>query len=712
MPEVRRSFCRFCHANCAMLITIEDGRVSRVAGDPDDPVFGGYTCIKGRQLPEAHHGPERLLSSRKRGAAGFEDITTESALDQVAEQLKAIVDEHGPHAVAIYGGTYAFQNSAGVASVLAFAQGLGSRNVYTSVTLDQPAKVYTALQYGSWQGGMHTFADADVAFFVGNNPIVSHYGPPGGLPPFSPSRRLRDALAGGLKLIVADPRESDVASLAHIYLPVRPGEDPALLAGIVHVILAEQLHDLAFAQAHVDGIDDLRRAVAPFDPATAADRAGVEKGALIAAARMFATASKGVVSTGTGPEMAGNGTLTQYLVSSLNILCGRFCREGELSSVPRVFTPATPRRAQVGAPMTPYGPGFPASRFRGLTHLGSEMPCNVLADEILEPGEGQVRALICVGGNPVVAFPDQDKMVAALASLDLLVCVDVREQSETARRADFILAPKMCLEREDISNLSEWWYEIPYARYTEAMIPAPGDLQDEWELLWGLARRIGSPMPLAGGPCPMDERPTKEQFLDMMVSGSPAQPSRVRRDTVDGQAVIYPELHPVVQPPQDGPQARFDLAAGAMPAQLLAYAAARPASEGFPLRLVSRRSRHRFNSTGHGLSALRAKRTTNPAFMHPGDMARVPCADGDVVRIRSKVGEVVAVARASPDLREGVISMAHAFGGPDVTAADVRDRGGSTNRLVSETVDFDPVTGQSLQSAIPVAVTPVAVPPA
>ena len=705
MPEFRRTFCRFCHANCAMLATIEHGQVVKVAGDPDDPVFGGYTCIKGRQLPEAHHGPQRLLSCRKRQGDGFVDIGTETALDQIGAQLRAIIAEHGPHAVAIYGGTYAFQNSAGVGSVLAFAQGLGTRNVYTSVTLDQPAKVYTALQYGSWQGGMHTFADADVAFFVGNNPIVSHYGPPGGLPPFSPSRRLRDALDRGLKLIVADPRTSDVAALADIHLPVRPGEDPALLAGMLHVILAEQLYDLAFVQAHVDGLDALVHAVAPFDPATAAARAGVDRDALVAAARMFARGRKGVVSTGTGPEMAGNGTLTQYLVSSLNIVCGRFCREGEKSSVPRVFTPQGPRRAQVSAPMQPWGPGFPASRFRGLTHLGMEMPCNVLADEMLEPGEGQVRALVCIGGNPVVAFPDQDKMVRALSGLDLLVSIDVREGSETARRSDYILAPKMCLEREDISNLSEWWYEIPYARYTEAVIPGPGDLQEEWELLWGLARRIGSGMPLAGGPCPMDERPDKATFLDLMVAGSPAVPSKVRRDTVDDRAVIYPDLHPVVEPADPATAARFDLAGGGMPARLRAYARADAAAAGFGLRLVSRRSRHRFNSTGHALSALRAKRQTNPAFMHPDDMARVPCADGDVVRIRSKVGEVVAVARAEPGLRPGVVSMAHAFGAPDVTAADVHERGGSTNRLVSETVDFDPVTGQSLQSAIPVAIT-------
>lgn len=706
MPEVRRSFCRFCHANCAMLITIDEGRVTKVAGDPNDPVFGGYTCIKGRQLAEAHHGPQRLTVSQKRVDGAFQNIAMETALDEIGAKLSAIIAEHGPHAVAIYGGTYAFQNSAGVGSAMSFAQGLGTRNIYTSVTLDQPAKVYTTMQYGSWMGGMHTFADADVAFFIGNNPIVSHYGPPGGLPPFSPSRRLRDAIDGGLKLIVADPRESDVAALAHIHLPVRPGEDPAMLAGIIHIILSEGLTDTAFVQQYVDGLDELRRAVAGFTPDVAAARAGVEESQLIAAARMFAKGTKGVVSTGTGPEMAGNGTLTQYLVSSLNIICGRFCREGEQSSIPRVFTPVTPRRAQVAPPMTPYGEGFPASRIRGLTHLGMEMPCNVLADEMLTPGEGQIRALIVIGGNPLVAFPDQDKMARALDGLDLLVSIDVNAESATAKRADYILAPKMCLEREDISNLSEWWYEIPYARYTEAMIEAPGDLIEEWEMLWELGHRIGTGMPLAGGACPMDARPTKEAFLDLMVAGCTVAPSRVRSDTQDGKAVIYADLHPVVEAGDPDAPARFNLGAGGLPDRLVAYGAADQPTPEYPWRMVSRRSRHRFNSTGQNLPALRAKRTTNPAFLHPDDLALIPCHDGDSVRIRSAAGEVVAVARAAENMRPGVVSMAHAFGGPDIGPDAVHEHGASTNRLVSESVSYDPITGQSLQSAIPVSITP------
>ena len=697
-----KTFCRFCHANCAMLADVEDGRVTAVRGDPDDPVFGGYTCIKGRQLVEAHYAPERLLSCQKRMADGsWTSLGSEAALDEIADKLRAIIDEHGPHAVAINAGSYAFQNSAGVATATAFAQGLGTRNMYTSVTLDQPAKVYTTMRFGYWEAGMHSFDTADVCFMIGNNPIVSHYAPPGSLPPFSPSRRLRDAKARGLKLIVADPRESDVARLADVYLPVLPGTDSAMLAGMLNVIINEALYDQNFVGAHVDGFEDLKEAVAAFPPDVAARKSGVEPDQLVKAARMFAGAQRGIAAAGTGSEMSGEGTLVAYLISALNIICARFCQEGELSSIPRVFTAVSPRRAQVGAPVALFGEGFPKARFRGLTHLGTEMPCNVLADEILTPGEGQIRALINIGGNPIVAFPDQDKIAAALDSLELLVSIDVM-MAQTAKRSHYVLAPKMCLERDDISNLSEWWYEVPYARYTKAVVDAPDGLMDEYEMLWGLAKRLGFALPLAGGPCPTDQLPDKARYLDLMTAGCLIAPSKVRDDSIDGAAVIYTDMHPKVEAPDPSVAGRFNLAAGDMPAMLLRSADRAASREGYSFLLVTRRTRSRFNSTGGHLPALKAKRTTNPAHLHPDDLARLGISEGDLVRIESAAGTIVSVAEASSAVRPGIVSIAHAYGdvgsGPD----SVRAQGVSTNRLVRETHDYDPITGQSLQSAIPV----------
>ncbi len=703
--QTHKTFCRFCHANCAMLVDVEDGKVTGVRGDPEDPEFGGYTCIKGRQLPESHNSPDRLIHSLVRRDGEFVETPMMDALGHVGDRLKDIIAKHGPHSVAVFFGSGGFQNSSGMAAALALCQAIGTRNFYTSVTLDQPAKVYTTARYGKWMGGPNTFREADVTFLIGNNPVVSHYSPTGGIPPFSPSRRLRDRQREGMKLIVADPRESDVALLADIYLPVKPGEDPALLAGMLNIILEEELYDRNFVSAHVDGLEELKLAVAHFTPDVAAERAGVDKDQLVAAARMFAKAGKGCAVTGTGPEMAGNGTLTEYLANSLNILCARFEQEGEKAAIPGVFTVQTPRRAQVAPPTPMFGEGFPKSRFRGLGALGFEMPCNVLADEILTPGDGQVRALISIGGNPEIAFPNQLKMRRALDDLDLFVQVDPW-MSASAKRANVVLAPKQCLEREDITSLSEWWHETPYARYTEALAEAPGDTIDEYEMMWHLAKHLGLTLTLAGGPVPMDSCPDKQTFLDLMVTGCLVPPSQVRKDSKAGEAVVYHDLHPLVQPADPATEYRFNLAEGAMPAELVGYADNRPVKEGYAFKLISRRSKTRFNSIGHPLKALQAKTTTNPAYIHPDDMAQLSLKEGDIVEITSPNATIHGVVKPSDRVRRGIVSMAHAYGDSEAGKHNVREIGGSTNRLTSDERDYDPITGQALQSAIPVKLMP------
>jgi anaerobic selenocysteine-containing dehydrogenase len=711
MPvETHRTFCRFCHANCAMLVDVEDGRVLSVRGDPDDPEYGGYTCMKGRELPDSHNAAHRLHHSLVRGRDGaFRETPMAEALAHVSSELRRIIDKYGPDSVAVFMGSGGYQNSAAWAASHSFAQAVGSKHFFTSVTLDQPAKVFTTARYGKWEGGVNNFSEADVALFIGNNPIVSHYAPVGGVPPFSPSKRIRDRKKDGLKLIVADPRLAEVGLLADIYLPVKPGEDPALLAGMLNVIITEELYDRNFVAAHVDGFDELKAAVAAFPPDVAAERAGVDKDDLVRAARMFAGGSKGCAVTGTGPEMAGNGTLTEYLANSLNTICARFIQEGEKSSAPRVFTtPRAPTRAQVADPVAMFGaPGMAKSRFRGLGQLGFEMPCNVMADEILTPGEGQIRALISVGGNPEVGFPNQLKMRRALDDLELFVQVDPW-MSASAKRADVVLAPKQCLEREDITNLSEWWHERAYARYTEAFAKAPGDVIDEYEMFWHLAKNLGLQLNLAGGPVPMDgdAPPPKEQFLDLMTAGCLVPPSTVRKDAAKagGAAVIYDDLHPRVEAGDPSAQNRFNLAAGAMPAQLEKYGADAARRAGFDFRLISRRSKARFNSIGQPLKNLGQKVTTNPAYIHPEDLAERGLTEGDVIEITSAHASIHGVVKASDRVRRGLISMAHAFGDSEAGKHNVREMGGSTNRLTSDEVDFDPITGQALQSAIPVRI--------
>lgn len=711
MIETRKTFCRFCHANCAIEVDVENGRPVEVRGDTADPVFGGYTCMKGRELPRQTLHPDRLLASQKRMPDGrFVPIATDAALDEIAARLAAIRDRHGPRAIATYNGSYAFQNSAALAVAWGFQKGLGSPGYYTSVTVDQPAKVYMPSRVGTWLGGSHSFSNSDVLLVIGNNPLTSHYAPPGSLPPFSPSRRLRDAKSRGLKLICVDPRRTMVAALADIHLQVRPGEDAALLAGMLNVILRERRQDHEFCRRYVDGLAELEAALVPFTPEYVARRADVAAADLVAAARLFAQGPRGIAATGTGPEFAPHSTLTEHLVEALNIVCGRFCREGEVSPVPRVLSPAAPRRAQVQPPAPQWGEGFAKARVRGLTALGEEMPTTTLADEILLPGEGQIRALLCIGGNPLIAWPNQIKVQRALASLELLVCVDIK-MSQTAKLAHYVVAPQVSLERDDITILSEWWYEEPFARYTGAVVEPPPGTLDEWEFFWELAQRLGTEIPTAGGPLPMDRRPSKFEVLEKITHGCRVPLARVREETRDGGRV-FPEAEVRVEPAEAGADARFQLAPAGVAGELRALhaesldAMGRVRRDDWPAThlLICRRSRNYYNSTGHDLEALRVKGVTNYAYMNAADLAGLGAAEGDLVEIAAPHAAILGVIRVTDEVKPGVVSMSHAFGDSANDPASVLARGAPTNRLVDDEVEFDPITGQTRQTAIRVRV--------
>lgn len=717
--RVVKTFCRFCHANCAIEVVVEGSIAREIRGDAEDPVFGGYTCLKGRELAAAHHHPARVREAlRRRPDGGFEPVPVAVALDEIADRLSLIRARDGARAIASYNGTYAFQNSAALAVARAFHAAIGSPSFYTAVTLDQPAKSFTWSRFGAWGGGLHAFRDADVAMMIGNNPLVSHYAPAGSVPPFSPSRRLRDAKARGLKLIVIDPRLTETARLADIHLQVRPGEDAALLAGMIRVILNEERHDKAFCEAHVAGLDRLRTAVAGFTPEHVAHRAGVPAADVIAAARLFAQGPRGAATTGTGPEMAGRGTLTHHLVMTLNAICGRHYRAGEVSPVPQVLMPGPPRRAEVIPPTPLWGPGQEPSRLRGLTGLGGEMPTTTLAEEILTPGEGRIRALISVGGNPMLAWPDQDATARALDDLELLVAIDNR-LSATARRAHYVIAPAMCLEREDMTLLSEWWYEEPYSRYAERILEPPPGTLNEWEFFYEVARRMGVTIQLPGGPLDPGHRPETFEVLDKIAAGAKVPLSRIRAETAHRIGATFPEARHIVEPGRPDNPARLQAGLEAAMAELEALRAEALDDQGLPVgeraqrfthRLISRRTRHRFNSTGADFERLSEGGGANPAHFHPDDLIALGLSPGDMVRIESAAGHVLALVEAEPGLRRGAISMAHGFGGGARDAEGVRREGASTNRLVRPDRDFDPITGMARQSAIPVRV--VRAPPA
>lgn len=708
MIETRRTFCRICYAACPLDVDVETGGEHEVVvaarGVPSDPLFQGYTCVKGRQVPDHHHSPERLRVALQRTADGdFVPVGSREALDRIAAQLRSILDAHGPRSVATYTGTGAYQNALSLPAAQAFHAGIDSPSLYTSVTIDQPAHVTSRLRLGSWEAGWHNFSDADVSLAIGYNPLVSSYAPVGGLQGTNPFVALRRAKARGMKLIVVDPRRSELATFADIWLPVRPGEDPSLIAGMIRVILSEQLHDRPFCERWVDQLDELRRGVEPFTPDEVARRCGVPADDLIAAARMFAAGPRGAAGTGTGPNMAPHSTLTEHLTLTLNAICGRVNRAGDRLESGYFTAPGDTRRAQVVAPSDPT-PGT-AHRVRGLRGLPGEMLASCLAEEILLPGDGQVRALIVCGGNPVVAFPDQRLTVEALRSLELLVVIDHR-MTASARLAHYVLPARLQLERADLPAVMDRRFIAPYVNYTPAVLRPHGDVLSEWEVFAGLAARLGTRLPMAGGDLPLDGADDEVVLDHVFAKGRMAMDEiRRRRGTVVAERAIS-----VVEADPDA-DARFAVAppdvidelaeVHAEPDAAVTVAGAELGR--YPFRLISRRLKHVINSQGRELPGLARLGTTNFASMHPDDLADLGLVDGELVEITSPSGVIVGVAESSGTVGRGVIAMSHSWGGAPEDD-DVRRHGVPTNRLCTVTTGFDRLNGMAVQSAIPVAV--------
>ena len=712
-----KTYCRFCHAYCPMEATVENNRLIALVPDTSNEMYGGYTCIKGRQMIDQIDHPTRLQQSQKKQPDGsFNAIGTELAMDEIATQLQTILDTYGPRSIASYNGTYSYQNSAAHDVARAFHAAIDSPSYYTSVTIDQPAKVAIGpTRMGWWNGGSHMWNDSDVAMIIGNNTLVSHFSIPGGIPAFSPHNALRDGKKRGIKVICIDPRVTEVASRADLHLQVRPGQDAAILAAIIAVILAEELHDKAFCLDNVEGLEQLTAQTQRFTPEAVSAAAGIPANQIIEAARMFAAGPRGTAVTGTGPEMGPHPNLLQHLVQSLNAICGRHYREGERLPNPGVLTPTGPRSAEATGPQPQWLTDGVKSRVSDdicetvvLSPYGplKEMPTAVISDEMLLEGEGQIKALICVGGNPLLAWPDQEKTHAALSGLELLVCIDIK-MAATAQMADYVLAPKMCLEREDVTLLTDIWHDKPYSQYTQTVVEAEGDKIEEWEFFWAMGKRMGLNMSMANGPINMQEKPKKFDLLANITQGSRV-PLQEIYNTEGGKIFDVPDV--ILDAPDPTTRGRLQLFPQGLEQELEASHNDMKSSgtKDYPLLLISRRMKNTYNSTGPELSLLKSKGTTNPAFMHPQELAALQVADGDIVEVHSRHGAIPAVVTASDDIRPGVISMSHCWGGsPDPTAnADqrVREIGSNTNRLIDNLENAERYSGMCRQSSIPVAI--------
>ncbi len=712
---VTPSFCRNCTAYCPILVTVDEGRAVRVTGDPEAPAYNGYTCPKGRSLPEQHNDPHRLLRPMARQPDGrHAPVAADRALDEIAHKLRTLVATHGPKSVAIYYGTGNVTNPAGSAMARAFANALGTNLVFSAQAIDKPGANISIALHGHWHAGAQAFETADTWLIVGANPVIAKSN---GVPMNNPGQRLKEAVDRGMKLIVIDPRRTETAKRAHVHLQLRPGEDPTLLAGIIHVILAEGLHEPAFVAQNALGLEALSAAVAPFTPHYVAERAGVPEAQLLEAARTFARAV-----CATGASFGTHGNLSFYLALCLNTLCGRWAREGESAPYPNVLLPPFQPRAEPYAPYPVFGNGQ-LRVHGGLRESACGMPTAALADEILLGGDEGIKALLCLGGNPVLSWPDQARTEAALKSLDLLVVMDA-QMTATAQLADYAFGVPLSLETAGSTSRVEALkyigatrgFTIPWAQYTPAIVPPPAgsELVEDAAFFFRLAQRMDLQLTLTNvngyrghveSPpttvrLDMAQEPSNEALIEIACAHSRVPLDEVRKFP---HGHVFDDVALTVAPRDPACTAMLQLADPMMMADLGDVLRARREilQEG-ALLMVPRRINRVMNSVGHTLPG--ASEPYTPAHMHPEDIAARGLAAGQRVTVRSQHGELTAALHVDDTLRPGVVSVVHGFGG---RLDDARHTGCSVTRLTAME-EVDPISGLPRLGAIEVTVTPAA----
>ncbi|WP_380876551.1 molybdopterin-binding oxidoreductase [Sphingomonas sp. DBB INV C78] len=706
-----KSFCRICVGLCGMIVTTdEDGHITEMRGDRDDSQTLGFACFKGLQAAESHNSPDRILHPLKRMPDGsFVRIGTEQALDEIAAKIAEIHGQYGGDAIGGYKGGGSFFTSSASFLMRDFFNLLGSKKVFSPNTIDQSAKYVSVGRIGAWPAGRVPFDQSDVFMIVGGNPLVSVASP--GFDTRNPVKRLKEAKARGMKLIIIDPRRSETAKFADLLLQPLPGEDVSVLAGLIRIILSQGWEDKAFVAEHVGDIEKLRAAVEPFTPDYVAARADVPADKLFEVADMFARqCRRGPVTSCTGSNMAPHSNLAEHLVETLNIVCGRYLRAGERIGNPGVLTQRFPRKAQVIPAARPWE-DTPRSRIGGFGMIDDEMMTGIMADEMLEPGPGKIRVFINQGGNPASAVPDQRKVVRAFRSLDLLVSIEPF-MTNTALLSHYIFPPYMQYERADLPlySFETMTYPTePYVRYTPAVAapPANAELSHEIDLFWGLAKRLGLALDHWGVPIDMDRPPQMDDFLSIIARHSPISLDEIKRHPGGLVVDMEPQF---VEPADPDNQARFTLMPDDVFAEMAEVAGERIGLQGkavtgdaFTHRLAVRRTRELFNSMYRYLPGTRKRLPYNRAFMNPDEMAELSIAADDWIELASDTGAIRAMAAADPDLRPGVISISHGFGGlPD--EVDYRNGGVSPNLLISTDRDLQTINAMPRMSAIPLAI--------
>ncbi len=728
MSETRHTFCRICESLCGLQVELEAGRITKIRPNTDHVATGGFACLKGLNQHKLYDSPDRLTHPEKRVGDRWQRISWEQAIAEIGDKLRRLRTERGPDAVGMYVGTAAGFSMLHPIFAQGFMQGLGSKSLFASATQDCSNKFAVAHQiYGFPFSQPYPDVDrTECLIIVGANPVVSKWS---FLQVPNPIRRIREIQERGGRVWVVDPRRTETAKIADEHAFIRPNTDVFFYLSFLHELIARGGVDRTRVDRHMTGSEAVEKLVQAWPPERTASATGVPADTLRRMVGDYARASGAALYSSTGVNMGTEGSLCFWLQEVINAVSGNLDRPGGTLMGRGIVD-----FARFGVRSGLFVDDS-RSRIGGFRAVNDAFPGGVLADEILTPGDRQIRALFVTGGNPLITMANSARLKRAFEDLELLVTLDIY-RNETGSVAHYTLPCTTPFERPDLLfafPLLMGMQSRPYLQASEPVHPPTAEQRDEASIYLDLCQAAGAPLfgsqvaqKLLQAMRRLDRRRRRSD------AGLPGLPQELLLSLLlrTGRAGSFRSLlgHPNGRPRER--QAGGDYLGGRIvtedrkvhlaPDVLLEQAGglearfARERAGDGTLRLITKRSHETHNSWTHNIEEfVKGERHTNYLYMHPADAQRAGLAEGALADVRSRTATVRVPVKHLPDLMPGAVALPHGWGHQHATGLSVASRtsGVNVNLLAADGPDeIERVSGMAHLTGIPVVVTRAAGP--
>jgi formate dehydrogenase len=675
VAETVQTFCRICEALCGLEVTVEGDQVVDIKPDEDHVATRGYGCLKGLKQHRMYSTPDRLMFPMQRIDGELRRVSWNEALGSIGSKVRELISNHGRDTIAMYVGTAAGFGVLHPIFAQGFMQGIGSASMFSSATQDCANKFAVAHQLYGFPF-TQPFPDLDhveCLILVGANPAVSKWS---FLQVSHPIRRLKELEARGVKIFIVDPRRTETAKVAGEHIPIRPNTDVFFYLSFLRELLETAAIDRARIDQHMTGFDELRRIAEPWPPERTAEVTRIPPETLRAMVRAYREAKGAALYCSTGVNMGTNGSLAFWLQECINAISGNLDRRGgTLVSTGVIDFAAFGRRT--GTLLHQH-----ESRIGRFKSVNDALPGGILADEILTPGDRQIKALFVTGGNPLITMANSERLREAFQQLELLVVLDI-QPSETASIATHVLPCTSPFQRPDLPFVFPLLLGLqskPYLQATRAVVPPQGEQRDEATIYVDLAKACG--VNLWGSAVAQHAMEMAKTLSSVGRRGKqPSIPqelllSALLRATQQGSfKKLLKEKHGRLRPPHEPGSflskrvIHDDRKVHLAPKLLLKQAEKleadfeRELATKDRLKLITRRAIATHNSWTHNIEEfVSGDRATNYLYMHPEDAARAGLEEGRLADVSSDTATVRVPVKLLSDLMPGTVALPHGWG--------------------------------------------------